>query len=113
MIIVFARVAGPYVRPHFSKSRKTKQLSSENSDRYWVGLWVWPSGSLMAHISVEKWLRPLPQYKCVNTLSQYYLHNNFDPLGSGRIDYHYFSGMVSVRLFFKKTLLCHKLARHV
>ena len=33
----------PYVRPHFSKSCKTKQISSENSDRYRraVGLAEW------------------------------------------------------------------------
>ena len=37
-----------YVRPHFSKSLKTKQSSRENSDCYW---WVWPSGSLMTHMS--------------------------------------------------------------
>ena len=42
----------PSVRPHFSKYHKTKQISSENSDRYWqAGLWVWRSGSLMPRMS--------------------------------------------------------------
>ena len=37
VITISARVVCPYVRscPHFSKSRKTKQLSSDNSGRYW------------------------------------------------------------------------------
>ena len=39
------------VRHHFSKFRKTKQLSIENSDRYWRDYGVWPSGSLIALIS--------------------------------------------------------------
>ena len=33
--------------PHFSKSYKTKQISSENSDRCWRKCGVWPRGSLM------------------------------------------------------------------
>ena len=46
VITIFTHV----VLPHFSQSRKTKHHSSENSDRYWAGLWVWPSGSLMTSV---------------------------------------------------------------
>ena len=35
VITISARVFCPSVRPLFSKSRKIKQHSSENSDRYW------------------------------------------------------------------------------
>ena len=39
------------IRPHFSKSPKTKQLSSEYNDHYCpVLLWVWPNGSLMTSV---------------------------------------------------------------
>ena len=31
VIIVFTHVVRPYLRPHFSKSNKTKQISSENN----------------------------------------------------------------------------------
>ena len=35
VIIVCAHVVRPYVRPHFLKSSKTKQISSENNVHYW------------------------------------------------------------------------------
>ena len=35
VIIVFAHVVLPYVRPHFSKYSKTKQISNENNVQYW------------------------------------------------------------------------------
>ena len=46
VIIVFARVVRLYVRAHFSKSNKTKKISSENNVRT-TGetVWAWPSGS--------------------------------------------------------------------
>ena len=47
VIIVFVRVVRPYVCPQFSKSSKTKQLSSESSDRY---CGFGPKGSLLTPV---------------------------------------------------------------
>ena len=35
MIIIFAHVSVPYVRPHFSKYRKTIETLCKNNDHYW------------------------------------------------------------------------------
>ena len=47
VITIFAHSVCNSVRPHFSKSSKTKQFSYENSDLYWPWIVDLPSGSLM------------------------------------------------------------------
>ena len=50
VIVVFAHVARPSVRPSVRPRGplfKTQQISSENNVCYW---WIWPSGSLMTPV---------------------------------------------------------------
>ena len=46
MIIVFPLS----VRPHFSKSNKTKQISSQKQYSLLARLWCWPNGSLVTPV---------------------------------------------------------------
>ena len=50
VIIVFAHVVCTSVRPHFSKSSKTKQIIRKKYSLL-ARLWVWPRGSLMTPVS--------------------------------------------------------------